>query len=731
MEDLKDLYMTQTLTDDAAGQNADTRSSKGDIDIDPIVANGLEQEAYLKDNNIFFPVPTDSSSIGSGSGVLSGVPHAVKLRVKGLDGCIPQRNSWHAGGSDSRASPSPTRSLNHQANQRSYSASTMVQEKADPSLEFTCPSGIPDSPEISPVRYRPVSRNHSLKYSGGALHDTDQPLSFDHNFDSVARDPGTQKVVGGVSQPRRQINMNPRSPIVDKARSATPPKRPQRNLSKDKNRNKLSKTNSMLDDDSDGPDSPNGTHRSRSMRLPPLVRVQTELTAENEARLPRTRASYSLSRTEELKSKAAGSGDEDSDRVSRGSYGEVQAGESVSMYSRSSLQVSPSVLKSASMTNMSSGSDADYFSNSVPVSEARKRSYLVGSVGPTSLLGTQELEKQFPDRTIRIFVGTWNMNGQVPPRHLAEFLLPANLKYVPDLLVVGTQETFPDKNEWEVRLQDTLGPSHVLFHSAALGTLHLTVFIRRDLIWYCSIPEDDSFSTRPGAQFKTKGAVAVAFILFGTSFMFVNSHLTAHQENVKDRVKDLKKIYAMLNLPKTLPLKKRHELFDSYDCCFWCGDLNFRLEQTREEIIRDIEDGVSVLETDQLGWLMSKGTIFRGFKEHPINFRPTYKYDPGTDKFDTSSKQRIPSYTDRILYKHSSSTPVRPLHYDSVQGVVTSDHKPVWGMFEVRIRPGKDSVPLAGGLFNRQVYLEGLKRRSESLKPIIGKGGSANMCNVS
>ena len=24
----------------------------------------------------------------------------------------------------------------------------------------------------------------------------------------------------------------------------------------------------------------------------------------------------------------------------------------------------------------------------------------------------------------------------------------------------------------------------------------------------------------------------------------------------------------------------------SYDCVFWCGDLNFRLEQTRAEIIR-------------------------------------------------------------------------------------------------------------------------------------------------
>merc|ERR1719427_713494 len=107
----------------------------------------------------------------------------------------------------------------------------MVQEKSDPTIEFTCPSGIPDSPEISPVRYRPVSRNHSLKYSGGALHDTDQPLSFDHDFDSVSREGSQQRL---VQQPKRQMNLNPRSPILDKSRSVTPPKRPQRNLSKDK-----------------------------------------------------------------------------------------------------------------------------------------------------------------------------------------------------------------------------------------------------------------------------------------------------------------------------------------------------------------------------------------------------------------------------------------------------------------------------------------------------------------
>ena len=77
----------------------------------------------------------------------------------------------------------------------------------------------------------------------------------------------------------------------------------------------------------------------------------------------------------------------------------------------------------------------------------------------------------------------------------------------------------------------------------------------------------------------------MAFILFGTSFLFVNSHLTAHEENVRDRVRDLKKINAMMNLPKTLPYRKSKkfqltgsgDFTDNFDCVFWCGDLNFRL----------------------------------------------------------------------------------------------------------------------------------------------------------
>jgi phosphatidylinositol-bisphosphatase len=50
-------------------------------------------------------------------------------------------------------------------------------------------------------------------------------------------------------------------------------------------------------------------------------------------------------------------------------------------------------------------------------------------------------------------------------------------------------------------------------------------------------------------------------------------------------------------------------------------------------------------------------------------------------------------------------------------------------MWETVIRPGKENIPLSGGLFNRDIYLEGLKRRSEALKPTSGGRLSVNsMC---
>lgn len=86
---------------------------------------------------------------------------------------------------------------------------------------------------------------------------------------------------------------------------------------------------------------------------------------------------------------------------------------------------------------------------------------------------------------------------------------------------------------------------------------------------------------------------------------------------------------------------------------------------------------------------MRQGSVFPGYKEGLITFLPTYKYDIGTDIYDTryklskyiikeitntlySEKQRIPGWTDRILYKGGQ---LRQLQYSRAE-LYTSDHRP-------------------------------------------------------
>ncbi|XP_048412480.1 phosphatidylinositol 4,5-bisphosphate 5-phosphatase A isoform X5 [Stegostoma tigrinum] len=94
-----------------------------------------------------------------------------------------------------------------------------------------------------------------------------------------------------------------------------------------------------------------------------------------------------------------------------------------------------------------------------------------------------------------------------------------------------------------------------------------------------------------------------------------------------------------------------------------------------------------------------------GFQEGPLNFRPTYKYDVGTNTFDTSSKKRKPAWTDRILWRvkmsdcydlspnlrrskfpdgKSSHIQVLQHVYRSHMEYLISDHKPVTAIFSLK-----------------------------------------------
>lgn len=78
---------------------------------------------------------------------------------------------------------------------------------------------------------------------------------------------------------------------------------------------------------------------------------------------------------------------------------------------------------------------------------------------------------------------------------------------------------------------------------------------------------------------------------------------------------------------------------------------------------------------------MVAGRTFPFYSEARITFLPTYKYNNGTDEYDTSEKARIPAWCDRILRKGSN---LRQINYTTAP-LRFSDHRPVYATFQCTI----------------------------------------------
>lgn len=118
------------------------------------------------------------------------------------------------------------------------------------------------------------------------------------------------------------------------------------------------------------------------------------------------------------------------------------------------------------------------------------------------------------------------------------------------------------------------------------------------------------------------------------------------------------------------------------------GDLNYRInpstmEADKAKALIEKEKYPVILEHDQLKDQMKLGNVFQGFTEGSLNFRPTYKYDTGSDNWDSSEKNRSPAWCDRILFKGDT---ISQKDYTSQSQYKLSDHKPISSSFDIQLK---------------------------------------------
>jgi len=403
----------------------------------------------------------------------------------------------------------------------------------------------------------------------------------------------------------------------------------------------------------------------------------------------------------------------------------------------------------------------------------------------TASTSGKENEKE---KELRVCSVTWNMCGRKFPSNLEPMLAPLfgrgddgdivrgwsaadddedGIDTPCDILVVGVQEA-PAMDGFVEGLLAALGGDDEFVHLAGVslepgGWIQMEVFLRRELLPFVSDVRRDAVSCGIGNVFGNKGSVGVAFTCAGAKLCFLNAHLAAHTEKVKQRNADYHRIVRTMFAPRgggkngkssssnmarrpkakanavapadapdetgalkpqtpidpQRPTPETPSLFkgllkrrawtaaDGFDMCVFMGDLNYRVEGNRRAVDVLLENRMMdvMLANDQLAIEKAAGRVFSGWSEADLKFPPTYKLNRGTaDVYDTSAKQRVPSWTDRVLWRTKAGGKVRCNDgadvYTSAKGIRTSDHLPVVARIKTTIHDATLAAIQRGGHLN-------------------------------
>lgn len=297
-------------------------------------------------------------------------------------------------------------------------------------------------------------------------------------------------------------------------------------------------------------------------------------------------------------------------------------------------------------------------------------------------------------KTFRIFIGTWNVNGQPPSNVILEDWL-SNDTVPPDLYAIGFQELdlskeaflfndTPREEEWRQIVSKSLHKKQNYKQIALVRLVGMMLIVYSQSLHLPFIKNVtvDTVGTGIMGKLGNKGGVAVSLLIHNTSVCFVNSHLAAHNEEYERRNQDYTDICSRLSFTNVALQKSLKD----HDQIYWLGDLNYRITEMDVIVAKKYITSANykpLLRNDQLRQQKLLGKIFHGFHEAEITFKPTYKYDPGTDHWDSSEKNRSPAWCDRVLWKGEYITSIG---YRSHPDLRISDHKPVSAIFDSQIR---------------------------------------------
>ena len=233
-------------------------------------------------------------------------------------------------------------------------------------------------------------------------------------------------------------------------------------------------------------------------------------------------------------------------------------------------------------------------------------------------------------------------------------------------------------------MKGTENDSYQIVTEIDLIGIYLIIFAKTSIIKYIKNFDSQIIKTGFMGSIGNKGACLLRFNINDSKIAIACCHLSAGQEMYEARRSE------MTDVLNTSFKKYPSINFKDYDYYFFFGDLNSRINlDYSNNLIEDIfnnhpktlnGDFNKFLIYDQIKQYQKESSLILQMDEAPIKFSPTYKYVIGSNEYD-KNKKRIPSWTDRILFKKFSET--SPLAYNKCL-LSLSDHQPIYGVYRIK-----------------------------------------------